>query len=413
MTDAHSGLDRRAFFCLLAITFLTAIGNTGLISIMPAVGREIGITDFLIASIFSLSALVWAAASPWWARVADRGGRKPLIQLGLLGFIGSMVGCSLAVLGGLRGILAPTVTFACFFLVRSSYGFFGSASATATQAYVADRTQGLSRVRALSGQAGALSLGTIFGPAVAPFLILPPLGLATPMLAFGAAGALALALSVSMIPRERQRGRTPDRAPVPASVGRLWRDPAIAPFLMFGIILASVQAMNIYTLGFVVIDRLGVTPVGAQKAVGIAMSCGALSGLLAQWGLVVWLRLTPPAMVRWGAGLALLGNGVMMVGSGYPSLLAGFSLASLGFGLGRPGFTAGASLAAGADRQASVAGAVSSIAGASIVVPPIISVMLYEAWAPAPFVLASGLLLAITVYALVDRALSSRLRNVS
>ncbi|NML08387.1 MFS transporter [Sphingomonas sp. G-3-2-10] len=405
---ARSDLDRYAFPCLLSVTFLTAIGNTGLISVMPAIGRVIGITDTLVASIFSLSALIWAIASPGWARVADRRGRKPLIQLGLLGFIGSMIGCGLIVYGGLLGLMAPLVTFIVFFVVRSSYGLFGSASATAVQAYIADRTEGLARVRALSGQAGALSLGTIFGPAIAPFLILPPFALATPMFVFSLAGCLALVMTVWMIPRETMPVRDVqlDAKPVPA--GKLWRDPQVAPFFKYGIVLASAQAMNLYTLGFVVIDRLGGQPIAAQKAVGTAMVGGALAGLFAQWGLVNWLRLGPWAMVRWGAGLAFIGNAVMMLGSGYPSLLIGFSLACLGYGLGRPGFSAGASLAAGPGRQAGVAGVVSSIAGASIVGPPILSVLLYESWAPAPFVLACAGLFAVTLYSLVNPALRNR-----
>lgn len=409
--EMRGGLDRYAFLCLLAITFLTAIGNTGLISIMPAIGRVIGITDTLVASIFSLSALVWAVASPGWARVADRRGRRPLIQLGLVGFVGSMLGCGLAVFAGLKGLLAPAMTFAAFFLVRSSYGLFGSAAATATQAYVADRTSGQERVRALSGQAGALSLGTIFGPAMAPFLILPPLGLAMPLVLFALAGLLALAMSAVLIPAEHFTPRTP-AVGTPAPRARLWRDPAVAPFFRYGITVASIQAMNLYTLGFVVIDRLGKGPVAAQGAVGAAMVAGALAGLFGQWGLVNWLRLGPAAMVRWGSALALAGNALMMLGEGYAPLLVGFALANLGYGLARPGFAAGASLAAGPQAQAGVAGNVSSIAGASIVLPPILSVLLYESWAPAPFVLACAALAGATLYAWLSPAIG-RARNVS
>ena len=407
-------LDRRAYLCLLAITFVTAIGNTGLISIMPAIGRVIGITDTLVASIFSLSALVWAMASPWWAGVADRRGRKPLILLGLVGFVGSMAGCGLAVFAGLQGLLAPAVTFACFFLVRASYGLFGSASATAAQAYVADRTEGFGRVRALTGQAGALSLGTIVGPALAPFLILPPLALAMPMVLFGAAGLVVLATTAWMIPSEaRQRGAGAGAGATATAVPRMWRDAHVAPFFRFGIILASAQAMNLYTLGFVVIDRLGGAPLTAQKAVGLAMVGGALASLIAQWVVVGWLRLTPTAMTQWGAGLAALGNLLMMAGGDYGSLAMGFAVACFGYGMGRPGFAAGASLAAGPTHQGRVAGTVSSIAGASIVAPPIVSVLLYEWWAPAPFVLASAALLAITVYSLRNPVISAARANVS
>lgn len=401
-------LGRGAFACLLAITFLTAIGNTGLISVMPTIGRVIGINDFLIASIFSLSALVWAVASPWWAVIANQRGRKPLIQLGIIGFIGSMLGCAIVLAAGLRGLIAPILTFALFFVVRSSYGFFGSAAATATQAYIGDRTDGQQRVSALSGMAGALSLGTIFGPAIAPFLIIAPFGLVGPMLGFALFAVGALLLSIWYIPADTSpeaSGDAETRAR-DGSVRALWGDRMVGPLLNYGVVLSSVQAMNIYTLGFVVIDRLGRPPVEAQPSIGFAMVAGALAGLIAQWGMVPLLKLSPTSMMRLGANLALMGNAMMMLGGGYISLVVGFSLACLGFGLGRPGFSAGASLAAGAMRQSAVGGAVSAIAGASIVLPPILSVGLYEIWPAAPFILCCAALAVAGGYSYIHSSFS-------
>ena len=59
--------------------------------VLPAIGRSIGIPDPMVAAIFSLSALLWAASSPWWARASDRHGRKPLMLIGLSGFMFSMI----------------------------------------------------------------------------------------------------------------------------------------------------------------------------------------------------------------------------------------------------------------------------------------------------------------------------------
>ena len=58
--------------------------------------------------------------------------------------------------------------------------------------------------------------------------------------------------------------------------------------------------------------------------------------------------------------------------------------------LGWSSFSAAASLAVGPERQGAVAGAVSAIAGASIAVPPVIAILLYQRWWTAPFVLAAA-----------------------
>ena len=119
---------------------VTALGNTGMQSVLPAIGREIGIPDPMVAAIFSLSALLWAFSSPTWAKQSDVRGRKPLIMLGLAGFLVSMILCGVVVSAGVRHLAAPMVIFVLFLLARAVFGLFGSAANPATQAYVAERT---------------------------------------------------------------------------------------------------------------------------------------------------------------------------------------------------------------------------------------------------------------------------------
>jgi MFS family permease len=396
-----------AFATLFATTLAIAIGNMGLISVMPAAGRALGISDFLIAGIFSLSALMWALASPFWAGRSDRKGRKPHILIGLGGFTFSMLGCGAVVLAGLKGLTAPFATFLGFLLIRSTYGSFGSASGAAAQAYVADRTEGEQRVRAIAGLGGALSLGTILGPAIAPFLILPYLGLAGPMFVFGLAGLAILLLVATVLPSDRIARDTGPRAESSGG-GAIWRNPAVRPFLIYGFAMSSAQAANTYTLGFLVIDRVGLSPVEAQSAIGIAMVAGALAGLAAQWGLVGLCGMMPRSLLRWGGALAFLGNMLIVALPGFPALVGAFAIVSFGYGLARPAYTAGASLAVGNQGQGAVAGAISAIAGASIVIVPTLAVGLYE-WLPsAPFIVFGGVMGSLLAYAFIDPALAQK-----
>lgn len=382
MTGTH--LPRPLYALLFAVTFATAVGNLGLVSVMPAIGRALAIPDPLIACTFSISAFAWAFTSPLWARRSDAKGRKPMLLIGLGGFAFSMIGCALVVLIGLRDSLPALVIFTAFAVVRSSYGLFGSAAATAAQALVADRSHGAERVKALSGMAGALSLGTILGPAIAPFFLGLPGGLAGPPLAFGTMGVLLILLVLLGLPRDR---------PVVAAGGPrppgLWRDPAMRPLLVSGLVIASAQAINIYTLGFALIDKAGGSIAQAQWLIGLAMALGAASGFAAQVGFVNLFSPAPRNMLRGGAAIALAGNLLAIAPFGIWTVVAGFVLASFGYGLARPGFSAAASLAVGPERQGAVAGAVSSIAGVSIAIPPILAVALYQYWWSAPFVIAA------------------------
>ena len=133
-------LPRRSFAIIFGVSMATAMGNTGLISVLPAIGRSIGIPDVMVSAIFSLSALLWAFSSPGWARASDRYGRKPLMLVGLCGFLVSMILCGIVVSAGLRQMAPPLVIFVLFLLARALFGLFGAASNPATQAYVAERT---------------------------------------------------------------------------------------------------------------------------------------------------------------------------------------------------------------------------------------------------------------------------------
>ena len=51
-------LSRRSFGILFAVSIVVAVGNTGLLSVLPAIGREIGIPDPMVAAIFSWNVLI-------------------------------------------------------------------------------------------------------------------------------------------------------------------------------------------------------------------------------------------------------------------------------------------------------------------------------------------------------------------
>ena len=157
-----------------------------------------------------------------------------------------------------------------------------------------------------------------------------------------------------------------------------------------GSALFMTMTVGAATLGFALIDLSHGTVGQAQRLIGIAMALGAASGFAAQMGFVQLLNPSPRAMLHGGAAVAAAGNLLAVAPLGIWGVIAGFALASFGYGLARPGFSAAASIAVGPERQGAVAGAVSSIAGASIALPPILAVALYQYWWSAPFVIAAA-----------------------
>ena len=418
-----TGDPARRDFRLLFLTMLViAGGNTALQSVLPAVGRALRIPDALIALTFSFSALVWTLSAPAWARRSDRQGRRRMVLTGLGGFTLSTALCGVALSAGLAGWITPMWAFAGFVMARMLYGYFGCAAPPAAQAMVAGRTLPADRTAALTLLASAFGLGTILGPALAPFFVLPGVGLAGPAYAFalvGVAACIAIARGlrdddgrggvqpIAAASSEPSIGGGPGQPGAMATLNRqtpavvrLW-DVRIRGWMVTGIVAGHAQAMAGQVMAFLVIDRLGLPPISAQPIIGLVLMAGAGAALLAQWGVIPRAGLAPRQLVTWGAGIAALGClGVAAAGTIHGIAVA-FAVASLGFGFLRPGFTAGASLAVGSREQGAVAGRVTAVNGAVFVVGPSLGIGLYTVWQPLPYLVAAAALLAMLGYAIM------------
>lgn len=396
---------------VFGVSLVSAIGNTGMVSVLPALGREIGMPDALVVSIFSLSALLWAVMSPYWARESDRRGRKPLIVLGMIGFVASMTLCGLVVSAGLAHLAPPVVIFVMFLLARAMFGGVGSASNPATQALVAENSSREDRTEAMGMLAGAFGLGTIVGPAIAPLFVLPYVSFAGPMYAFALMGLVVLLWAMRSLPDDAREPELPlgeektSRWAAFRGDLSLWRDPRVLPYLIYSFLIASCQTVQGQTLGFMIIDKLGLPPVQAQGFTAVAMMAGAVAGLLAQWGFIRMFRLNPRQLMRLGAGMAALASLITAFAPDYWTVVVGYTIASLGYAFARPGFSAGLSLAVRPEEQARAAGAISAINGGNVIFAPLIGILLYQFYVPAPFLMNLAILLAMLGFAYWSPAL--------
>ena len=419
-------------FALLFMVMLTiAAGNTALQSVLPALGRSLHVADSGVAAAFSVSALLWVIAAPFWARRSDRQGRRAMILLGMGGFVVSLSLCGIMLLAGINGWISGPAAFLAFIGGRLIYGVFGAAAPPAVQALVAGRTTREERTKALTLLASAFGLGTILGPAIAPYLVLGALGsvtigLAGPAFVFALFGAGMFVTVQRLLAND---GAMPDGhgaataypsiggqssgASITAATARGaeqvgYADPRIRGWMIAGLVMGHAQAMTGQAIGFLVIDRLQLAPVQALQPTGLVLIMGAGAALLAQWGLIPLLNLSPRRLVLSGLVLAALGTALTGIATSLYGIALAYALASLGFGFTRPGFTAGASLAVGAAAQGSVAGKVTSVNGASFVLGPSIGVALYEVMKPLPYLTASValvVLLALAARRLADAPL--------
>jgi len=410
MSEGAVNLPKERMALLFAVMLVTAAGNTAMQSVMPSIGTRLGIADVWVSLAYSWSALLWVFMAPFWARRSDRRGRKAMMALGVIGFIASFALCGAVLHLGLIGWLSGAMTMILFALSRTFYGGFGSAAPPAVQAYVASRTDRAQRTQALSLVASSFGLGTVLGPALAPLMIVPGLGVIGPFVIFGLLGVIVLVLLRMRLPdddpRYAARGEVmsapfsassnprmveddpdgspdelPEAEPQHKGADRLgWSDKRLRPWIVTGLVGGHVQAMLLGIIGFLLLDRLGLrsNPDAGAAPVGLVLMSGAFATLLAQWGLIPMLKLGPRTSTLWGMALAAVGIVPVAIGNDLHTIAVGFALASVGFGLFRPGFTSGGSLAVSPQEQGQAAGIIAAVNGGAYIAAPAIGVWFYN-----------------------------------
>ena len=412
-----SALTTPHFLLLYAAMLVAAAGNTALQSVMPAIGREIGVADLWVAIAYTWSAVLWVLLAPYWAEKSDHHGRKALTLLGVGGFIVSMLLCGLVLVAGLEGLIGGGLTFALFAIARAIYGSLGCATPSATQAYLASKTRRSGRVTALSALSSSFGLGTIIGPALAPLFVLPLVGLSGPLFAFALIAVAVFAAIQLWLPNDRFGRRAghgaamsyPSMATQPTGASVMaataprqrrlkWNDGRIRRWIVAGVVAGHAQAAMLTCIGFFVIDRLALEPNGSEESIAIVMMAGASATLAAQWGLIPRIAAGPRLLIVWGALIAALGLVGTVLASDLYGITVAFAVASVGFGLTRPGFTGGASLAVPLAEQGGVAGVITAANGISFVAAPTLGMLLYALDPALPFAVAAALLLLLALW---------------
>jgi MFS family permease len=145
---------RKAQLTIIFMTvFIYLVGFGIVIPIMPLLARDFGATAVQVGLLMAIFSAMQFLFSPFWGRLSDRYGRRPILLL-------CLAGESLAYLSF---AFADDLTW--LFLSRAVAGFFGASLSTAS-AYISDITPPKDRSKGMALIGAAFGLGFLFGPAV-------------------------------------------------------------------------------------------------------------------------------------------------------------------------------------------------------------------------------------------------------
>ncbi len=390
--------DRRFAIALLltAVTCL-GMGQTIVFAILPPLARSLGLADFQVAFIFMLSAIFWVLLSPRWGRLSDRLGRKPFILIGLSGFAISMMLFASAIRSGLAGAMSGAALYILIVATRSIYGVIGSATPSAAQGYIADRTTTKTRTAGMAGFSAAFGLGAMLGPGLGGAAA--AIGPLAPLYAIGAlAGAMVIILYF-FLPE-----LTPPTERTSPSHIRL-SDKRLRPFLLFGTVFGIINAVPIQTTAFYFIDVLGLDPKDAPQFAGIGLMAASMASLFSQLVLVQRFHIQPNILMRAAPALMLAGHLLIIFSNAFGPLVFGLFLSGFGAGMAIPGYSAAASLAVGPEEQGGAAGLANAAGASGFVLAPIAAFSLYAIAPQAPYVMTAMMAAGLFVFALRSRAI--------
>ncbi|MGH8261815.1 MAG: MFS transporter [Steroidobacteraceae bacterium] len=373
MSDSRSAQLRIMAF----VSSVDVLGFGVLIPLIPYMGERFGASPGVITAILGSYSLCQLIAAPFWGRLSDRYGRRPIL-------ISSLAGAcvSYAILGMANGL-------GLLLLSRMLAGFMAGNLAAAF-AYASDVSAPEDRAKSMGLIGAAIGVGFMFGIPIGGTLA----GNHAATANFVRPALLSVVLSLSAIllvkfklPESRpagERAARHERGPRPLQLLR--ERPRLRTIA--GSALLVICSQGILESIFVIwaFDRFGAGP----ETVGLALFGVAVLTVLMQGGFV--RRLAPRfGEARLGAfGAATYAVGLIIVGVAgrdLPLIGGGLALAGLGMGAFTPSASALASRQAHGSDRGAVMGTYQASTSLARVIGPFASGYLYQLiGANAPFI---------------------------
>ncbi|HET8706105.1 MAG TPA: MFS transporter, partial [Pseudomonadales bacterium] len=193
--------------------------------------------------------------------------------------------------------------------------------------------------------------------------------------------------------------------PVPKARAHFNRGERLSYFdrRIFGYIAIAVSMFTAFaivqqTLGYRLLDLLGLDPKEGAHALAICMMSGAASSLIAQAVWVQGAKWPPDRLLKVGAPVLLAGLILLLVADRLVLFVLALGLIGLGTGLMSPGFASLASLSVHGHEQGGVAGLLGASPGLGFIVGPILGTALYQVEPHLPYLVTVLIVCPLVLY---------------
>lgn len=362
---------------LFVVSVIDILGFGILIPLVPYMGVRFNAPAQWITPIMGSYSLCQLIAAPFWGRLSDRYGRRPILMSSLAGACVSYL-----ILG-----FGSSITW---LLLSRMIGGFMAGNISAAFAYAADVSEPEKRAASLGLVGAAIGIGFTLGPAIGGILAgnhLQTANFLLPALVSAGLSVLAIGLVALMLPESRtaEHRAQQDHSLRIGPLRLLAQRPALRYIAGAALLVTIAQSILDSILGLWALDRFGVGP----RTVGLLICCVAVLAVLTQGGLVRVLvpRLGEPRLAALGILVFVTGLLIVSEAPGVGLTVFGLALCGIGVGAFTPSNSALASKQANVHDRGAVMGTYQSSSSLARVIGPFASGPLFATLgARAPFI---------------------------
>jgi MFS family permease len=366
-------MRKKSLLVIFLTVFIDLVGFGIVLPLLPIYSENFQATDLQIGLIIASYSAMQFLLSPWWGRLSDRLGRRPVL---LISNVGSTVSYALF---GAASLLEGASALWLLLASRVFAGICG-ANLSVANAYIADITPLEKRSKSMGLIGMAFGLGFIFGPALSSAAI-RLFGISGPGWVAAVICAANLGLTWFILAESRQPGgQTSAPRPKFAQWLHTFRQPTVGILILIYFLATFCFASFESTYSRLVHRQ----DPNAEQFIGLLFTyCGLLAAVL-QGGLIGRLvkalgeaRLIFLSLLIFSAGLLMLPT----VFTGWLNIawiLIGLGLVASGSGLNRPPTFGLISVNTPTQEQGATLGVAQSAGSLARILGPVSANLLYQ-----------------------------------
>ena len=378
---------------IFLVVFIDLIGFGIVLPLLQFWGRDLGASGFKVGLIIASFSIMQFLFAPFWGRLSDRFGRRPILLISLLGSTLSYV------------LFANSHSWIELLISRCFAGFCGANIAVA-QAYIADITPPEKRSKGMGMIGMAFGLGFILGPVIGGITV-------GQTHAYGAAGWIASGLcginflmAIFLLPESlKTKGTSKEWSRFNRGVSGKRYSKWV--WCLFGVTFCSNLAFTIWETTFGMWLKQNVHYQFTGQQFSYLLACVGLVSAFVQGGVIGKLvkAFGEEKLLCWSNGLMIATNFLIPFCTSLGWLVFVLVGLALGNGICRPTLYGSVSLSFSSEEQGTILGGLQSISSLARIVGPLLGGWLIDLNLNAPFWLSAASLVVAGILLLQGRAM--------